>query len=187
MPRISAAALADRRRRIVDAARVCLARGGPAGVTTRAVAAEAGISTGALYHHFPSLDALWNELAGQEVVAGIGAAAARAPAGEDPLAWAVRALVCAPPLGAPERPGAPPAPAAERVVRATLDEVLRAAAAAGGLRRDVDAEALAEVLQLLWAGVDRGHATGTLRTSGKRLADVLVAVLAEGVRPPTNG
>ncbi len=180
MPRISDVDLAARRQRIIDAAGACLDRDGPNGVTTRAVVAEAGISTGALYHHFATLDALWEALAEQRLVAGIGAAAAGARAGEDPLAWAVRALVCAPSLGVPDRP-------VDRVVRATLDEVLRAAGAGGRLRPDLDVEALAELLELLWEAVDRRTATGRLRTSGGRLADALGALVEAGTRPGTNG
>ncbi|HMJ75896.1 MAG TPA: hypothetical protein VK507_07980 [Iamia sp.] len=44
MPRISDAELAARRQRIVGAAEACLRRDGPAGLATRAVVAEAGIS-----------------------------------------------------------------------------------------------------------------------------------------------
>lgn len=180
MPRISASELASRRQRIVTAAGACLDRHGPTGVTARAVVAEAGISTGALYHHFASLDALWAELAEQRTVTGIAAAAARAPAGEDPLSWAVRALVCAPPLGVPDRP-------AGRVGRATVDEVLRAAGAAGTLRPDVDVPALAEILELLWEAVDRRVAAGRLRTSEARLAEALAALVEGGVRPAAFG
>ncbi|HEX7131257.1 MAG TPA: TetR/AcrR family transcriptional regulator [Iamia sp.] len=179
MPRISPSDLARRRQRIVDAAAACLDRDGPDGVTTRAVASEAGISIGALYHHFPSLDALWDELTEQRLLAGIGAVAARARPGEDPLTWAVRALVCAPPLGVPDRP-------AGRVARATLDEVLRAARAADTLRPGVDDEALAELLELVWEAVDRRPAVG-LRTSGDRLAAALGDLVERGVRPVTSG
>lgn len=180
MPRISASDLASRRQRIVDAAGACLDRDGPAGVTVRGVVAEAGISTGALYHHFARLGDLWDELAEQRLVAGIDAAAARARAGEDPLAWMVRALVCAPPRGVADRP-------AGRVGRATVDEVLRAAGAAGTLRPGVDGEALAELLELVWDAVDRRVATGTLRTDGSRLAAVLSELIEVGIRPATTG
>ena len=171
--------MAARRQRIVDAAGACLDRHGPAGVTTRAVVAEAGISTGALYHHFAGLDALWDALAEQRTVAGIAAAAAHAPAGEDPLSWAVRALVCAPPLGVPERP-------AGRVARATVDEVLRAAGAVGSLRPGIDVEALAELLDLLWEAVDHRVAEGRLRSDEARLARTLAELLEVGVRPSPN-
>ncbi len=179
VPRIDPSVLASRRQRIVDAAGRCLDRSGPGGLTTRAVVAEAGISTGALYHHFATLDALAEELAAQRSVARVTEVAARAPGGEDPLAWLVRALVCAP-------PEAPPT-TAERVVAATVDEVLRAATAAGSLRSDLDHEALAEVLALLWEAVDRRAAAGSLRTTPERLATVLTAVLDGGCRPATNG
>ena len=42
------------RARIVDAATTCVDRGGYASATTAAIAREAGLSVGALQHHFPS-------------------------------------------------------------------------------------------------------------------------------------
>jgi len=186
VPRISPAALAERRQRILEAAARCAAEGGPGAVTARRVAAEAGISVGALYHHFAGLDALWAALAEQRLVAAITEVAGRAPAGQDPLAWAVGALVCAPPLGVLERSGGRPEGVA-RVAQATVDEVLRASAAIGGLRRDVDQEALAELLDLLWEAVDRRSASTGLRTSTARLAATLEDVLDRGCRLPSDG
>jgi AcrR family transcriptional regulator len=168
---IGAEALAQRRQRILDAAE----RLGPGALTTRSLVAEAGISTGALYHHFASLDAVRAALAERAVVAR----AAHAPAGEDPLRWLVRALVCAPIGGA----GA----GSERVVRTTVDEVLLVARTTGALRPDVDGEALAELLELVWVAVDERHAAGALRTAPERLADALVAVLDVGVRTRSSG
>lgn len=187
VPKISDAELAARRQRIVEAAEACLRRDGPAGLTTRAVVAEAGISTGALYHHFASLEALVGVLAEQRLGAGIAAVAARAPAGEDPLAWAIRALVCAPPLGVPPGLGAAAEAGVERVVGVALAEVLWAAGAAGSLRADVDVEALAELLALLWPAVDRRAASGGLRTSHERLAATLADLVSAGVRPVPDG
>lgn len=49
----------DTRDRILRALRGLLARGGTAGVTLEAVAAEAGVSKGGLLYHFPSKSALY--------------------------------------------------------------------------------------------------------------------------------
>lgn len=161
--------------------------GGAAALTARAVAAEAGISVGALYHHFAGIDALGAALAEQRLVAGITAVAARAPAAEDPLRWAARALVCAPSPGVPARPGASTPEGVVRVVDATVAEVVRASEAVGGVRPDVDGDALAELLALVWEAVDRRLADGGLRTSPDRLAAALADVLDRGVRPAANG
>ncbi|PZQ11937.1 MAG: TetR family transcriptional regulator [Ancylobacter novellus] len=58
-PRASRASRAeDQRRRILDAAIVCFARGGFHATGMQAVCAEAGMSPGALYRYFPSKEAL---------------------------------------------------------------------------------------------------------------------------------
>lgn len=183
MPRISDGDREARRDRILDAAETCLRRNGRAAFTTRALVAEAGISTGAVYHHFAGLDEIVDAVAERRMVAGIGAAAAAAPAGEDPLAWAVRALVGAPPF-APERGSAQ---AVSAVMEATLAEVLVAARAAGAIRADLDDEALVELLEVVWSGLDDRVATGTLRTSLDRLTTLLVRLVDTGLRHPANG
>lgn len=48
----------EQRRRILDAAIVCFARGGFHATGMQAVCAEAGMSPGALYRYFPSKDAI---------------------------------------------------------------------------------------------------------------------------------
>lgn len=48
----------DQRKRILDAAIVCFARGGFHATGMQAVCAEAGMSPGALYRYFPSKDAI---------------------------------------------------------------------------------------------------------------------------------
>jgi AcrR family transcriptional regulator len=51
-----------RRKAILAAAKVCFARHGFAGTTTRSVAAAAGISEGLLFKHFPTKSALYAEI-----------------------------------------------------------------------------------------------------------------------------
>jgi AcrR family transcriptional regulator len=50
---------AETRRRIIDAARRAFAAGGFAAATNREIAAASGVTTGAVYHHFGSKDALY--------------------------------------------------------------------------------------------------------------------------------
>ena len=59
--------LADNRQRILLAARRLIAVGGFRGASMSAVAAESGLSTGALYRYFPSKSALFVEVLTQAV------------------------------------------------------------------------------------------------------------------------
>jgi AcrR family transcriptional regulator len=63
MPKRDAAYMTARRDEILDAASRCLVRDGYAGFSTARLCAEAGISTGGLYIHFPSRDAVLVALA----------------------------------------------------------------------------------------------------------------------------
>ncbi len=67
-------AIRDPRGQLVDAAERVLLRDGPGGVTSRAVAAEAGVAKGVLHRHFADFDALLAEFA-LDRIAGIGAQA----------------------------------------------------------------------------------------------------------------
>ncbi|MGB9377382.1 MAG: helix-turn-helix domain-containing protein, partial [Mycobacteriales bacterium] len=59
MPRVSQDHLDARRRQILDAARACFARHGYEGATVRRLEEEAGLSRGAIFHHFRDKDALF--------------------------------------------------------------------------------------------------------------------------------
>lgn len=59
--------LADNRQRILLAARKCVAEGGFRAAQIAAVAAEAGLSTGAIYRYFPSKAELFVEVLGEAV------------------------------------------------------------------------------------------------------------------------
>lgn len=58
MPRVSPEHTAARRRRILDAARVVFARKGTRAATIEDICAEAGVSAGGIYTHFPSKAAI---------------------------------------------------------------------------------------------------------------------------------
>ena len=53
MPKVSEEHTQQVRRRLLDAARICLERNGYQDVTTRELVAEAGLSTGTFYNYFP--------------------------------------------------------------------------------------------------------------------------------------
>jgi len=56
-------AIPEVREQLFAAADRVLARTGPAGLTTRAITAEAGVANGVLHRHFPDLDAFLTEFA----------------------------------------------------------------------------------------------------------------------------
>lgn len=92
--------LADKRVRILDAARRLVAREGFRGTAVEAVAAEAGVATGTVYRYFPAKSALFVEVVGRvserevDVVASIAAQPGAAPVRLDTAvrAFAGRAL-----------------------------------------------------------------------------------------------
>ena len=57
------------REQLFAAADRVLARTGPAGLTTRAITAEAGVANGVLHRHFPDLDAFLTEFAASRLAA----------------------------------------------------------------------------------------------------------------------
>ena len=80
-------AIRDPRGQLFDAAERVLLRDGPAGLTSRAVTAEAGVAKGVLHRHFADFDAFLAELALDRVQRiGAQAAALRAMAGSGTVA-----------------------------------------------------------------------------------------------------
>lgn len=67
MPRVSTDRLEARRRQILDAARTAFARFGFEGATVRVLEEEAGLSRGAIFHHYADKDALFLALADADV------------------------------------------------------------------------------------------------------------------------
>ncbi|MES2097738.1 MAG: TetR/AcrR family transcriptional regulator [Pseudomonadota bacterium] len=63
MPKLNPQAMAQRRRRIAEAAYRCFVREGYAAASVDSICAEAGISKGAFYVHFASKDALLHAVA----------------------------------------------------------------------------------------------------------------------------
>src|SRR5579862_3325952 len=81
MPRVSEDHKQAVRRRILDAALVCLERNGFQDVTTRELLAEAGLSTGTFYNYFPSKEHLYEALAEEALSADVSQALADGPLG----------------------------------------------------------------------------------------------------------
>ena len=69
MPRVPPDQLAARRRHILDAARTAFARHGFEGATVRVLEEQAGLSRGAIFHHYADKDALFLALAEADVAA----------------------------------------------------------------------------------------------------------------------
>lgn len=83
------------RRRLLDATVACLADRGYAATTTLAVQERAGVSRGALLHHFGSRSELLLaavDHVARERMAAVLAATVGAPPDDDRLGWAVRVL-----------------------------------------------------------------------------------------------
>jgi len=83
------------RRRVVEATVRCLVEHGYAGTTTQRVQLEAGVSRGALLHHFPSKPAMFLaavQHVGEQQEAAIRAAAERSISGPDRLNFAFEVL-----------------------------------------------------------------------------------------------
>jgi AcrR family transcriptional regulator len=81
MPKRDRAYMDRRKDEILDAATACLLRTGLPGLSTSAICAEAGISMGALYTHFPSKAEVLRALAERSAQARRGALEGRNAAG----------------------------------------------------------------------------------------------------------
>lgn len=141
----------DQRERILGAAMDLLATAGPSGLSTRAVAAAAGVQTPTLYRHFADKDGLLDAVASFGFESYLAEKRAFAPS-EDPIedlrrGWEAHvAFGLANPaiytlMYANVRPGDQPAAAVEN--RAILRGMLERANAQGLLRVSVEAAAVA--------------------------------------------
>jgi AcrR family transcriptional regulator len=212
MPKVSDEHKAQVRRRLLDAALVCLERNGYREVTTREVVSEAGVSTGTFYNYFPSKDDLYAALAQDALGAGVAGTLARVPAGaasgtgpallgflRDTLladaGWAVAVSTFRARMGRPSPTVDEPAGAVEppgdrsqlnRSVLQAFAPLVADAVDQGFLRADLDPEALVELLDLLWDGMGRRAADGVFQSSYGRVARVLVQVLLDGAVSPAR-
>jgi len=199
MPKVSAQHKDAVRRRILDAALLCLERSGYQDVTTRELLAEAGLSTGTFYNYFPSKEDLYEALAEEALATDVARILDQDPAGS-PLGPGLLAFlqqVFANPTTAMavsslrSRMHASSAAAdavarLNRYVVATLAPLVRASADEGFLRADLDAEALVEMMDLVWDGMGRRQAQRTFETSYARVARTVLQLLLDGAVSPAR-
>ena len=200
MPKVSAAHKDAVRRRILDAALVCLERNGYQDVTTRELLSEAGLSTGTFYNYFPSKELLYETLAEEALAADVERIVAERQTGGSVgqgLLGFLRDYVLANPTTAValaslrSRVDASPA-AGEAVLRLnqyvveTLTPVVEASTDEGFLRPDLDAEALIELLDLLWDGMGRRAWQDSFQTSYARVARTALQLLLDGAISPNR-
>lgn len=193
MPKVSAAHKEAVRRRIMDAALTCLQRSGYKDVTTRELLAEAGLSIGTFYNYFPSKEHLYEALAEEMLAADIELVRARSA--DDPVGLSLVAFLQNFAMSEPEaavavasfrgRMNAAPdaADAIARLNRYMLDQfapLVRQAQADGWVRADLDAEAVVELVDIVWDGLGRREATGSFQTGYERVGQALVELLLGG-------
>jgi TetR/AcrR family transcriptional regulator, transcriptional repressor of aconitase len=200
MPRVSEDHKQAVRRRILDAALVCLERNGFQDVTTRELLAEAGLSTGTFYNYFPSKDDLYATLATEALTADVDRVMAEerggAPVGQALLRFLQDFLLANPTSAAAvasfrsrmqDRPQAAEAIARlNQFVIATFAPLVAASVEDGFLRADLDGEALVELIDVVWDGMGRRRATDTFQTSYGRVSRVLVQVVLDGIVSPAR-
>ncbi len=195
MPKVSDGYLVARRAEILDAAEAVIARQGVAGATLSDIRAEAGVSSGALYHYFKSKD---------DIIAGIRdrALAADTEAYDDARSkvTAKAALTDLVELGMAFNHGSPDNTDArlavmlwaealinERILGTQLSlmnpwwdvvsDLTERAVAEGDLGSDTDAEALAAVLAALSLGATVLESWQPGRVSTQSLIETTSALL----------
>jgi len=200
MPKVSAQHKDAVRRRILDAALVCLERNGYRDVTTRELLSEAGLSTGTFYNYFPSKEGLYETLAeealGADVARIVAAGDDGVPIGQGLLRF-LREYVLADPATAiavsslRSRMHAVPA-AAEAVTRLNhfvveaFTPLVKESTEEGFLRADIDPEAVVELIDLVWDGMGRRAAQDTFETSYGRVSRALLQILLDGAVSPSR-
>jgi AcrR family transcriptional regulator len=188
MPKVSAEHKEAVRDRLLEATRRCLTRKGYEGTTVRDIATEAGVAIGTLYNYFASKEDLIEALS--EHVLGADLAQLGADTDPEALVALLRDFVF-------EKPGPGTAvlsqlrgrvskdanPAVARFNDYIVDSFLplvKQAQAEGVARADLDAEALIELIDILWDGMSRRTAGRTFRTSYERVGAVAMHLLNQG-------
>lgn len=165
MPKVSEDQLAARRAAILDASRRAFARHGYEGATVKVLEAEAGLSRGAIFHHFKDKEALFLALAEEdaartaEVVAQHGLVQVMRDLRDKDAGWLgvqleVRRKLRTDPEFATRW--------AERqeTVRQATEERLKRQRTAGVVRTDVPVPIIADFLRLVLDGLVSSRATG---------------------------
>lgn len=209
MPKVSEAHKEAVRRRIVDAAIVCLERNGFQDVTTRDILTEAGLSTGTFYNYFPSkehlYEALAKELLIEDVTRIVSAGAVGGDDGDDGgdatgepalgVGLGLLALLRDYML-TDQRPAIAVSNFRSRTQGDEAVEAIRrlngwiadaftplvAQAQAGGfLREDLDPRAVVELLDIVWDGLGRRAAQDSFQTGYEEVGALLLQVLLRGI------
>jgi len=198
MPKVSAEHKDAVRRRILDAALECLERNGYQDVTTRELLSEAGLSTGTFYNYFPSKEDLYEALAEEALAADVARIVRHevdGPLGPGLLAFLQQVFanpttaMAVSSLRSRMHASAAAADAVTRLNRfvvATLTPLVTISADEGFLRADLDAEALVEMIDLVWDGMGRREAQGTFETSYGRVARTVFQLLLDGAVSPAR-
>lgn len=198
MPKVSQEHKDEVRRRLLEAARTCLERAGYQDVTTRAILAEAELSTGTFYNYFRSKEHLYEALA-EELLAADVARLREALEAADAPEEGLRRFVTDFLLGGPtpamalsvfrSRTAGDDALEAIRGLNGWIIDafspIVAEARDQGAVRDDVDPRALVELLDIVWDGLGRRAAQDSFQTGYEAVGQALVAVLADGalVRP----
>jgi AcrR family transcriptional regulator len=195
MPKVSAEHKDAVRRRILDAALVCLRRNGFQDITTRELLAEAGLSTGTFYNYFPTKEQLYEALAEEALADDIERVIDEGAGEGAPLGLALVRFVAEFMMGEPEgavavasfrsRTTATPQ-GAEAVARLNAYVVrefvplVQKAQAEGFVDPALDAEALVELMDIVWDGLGRRAGADSFQTSYERVGAALLHVLLRG-------
>jgi len=194
MPKVSSEHKDAVRRRIMEAALVCLRRNGYQDITTRELLAEAGLSTGTFYNYFPTKEQLYEALAEEMLSEDIShlleASAEGQPVGAGLFKF-LRDFVMVEPEGAAAvasfrgRATASPeaADAVARLNRYVVSEfvpLVEKAQADGFVHPDLDPEALVELMDIIWDGLGRRAASDSFQTTYERVGAACLHVLLRG-------
>ncbi len=199
MPRVSEDHKQAVRRRLLDAAMTCLERNGFQDITTRELLAEARLSTGTFYNYFRSKEDLYATLAAEAITADVARVMAdrRGSAVGQGLLRFLQDFLLANTTSAAavasfrsrmsDRPEAAEAIGRlNQFVIATFAPLVAESVEDGFLRADLDAEALVELIDVMWDGMGRRSAADAFQTSYARVARVLVQLLLDGIVSPAR-
>lgn len=195
MPKVSDEHKDAVRRRIMDAALTCLMRNGYHGITTRELLAEADLSTGTFYNYFATKEHLYEALAEELLTEDLERLRESGFEGKGTGYGLLRflsdyalvdpeAAVAVSSFRGRMQTNADAHEAIDRLNRFVVDEftpLVEKAKADGFLRDDLDAEAVVELLDIVWDGLGRREATGTFQTSYRRIGDTVLKVLLQGI------
>jgi TetR/AcrR family transcriptional regulator, transcriptional repressor of aconitase len=193
VPKVSDEHKDNVRRRIMDAAVVCLVRNDYQEITTRELLAEAGLSTGTFYNYFPSkedlYEALAEELLSEDVTRILGERADGDPGGHGLLHLLRDYMLADPRAGVAvanfrsRTTGEEAMAAVGRLNRWIVDEftpLVEQAQTDGFVRPDIDPRALVELLDLVWHALGHRAAQNSFQTGYDQVGHVLMQILVGG-------